>query len=128
MRPISLIVEDIVAFVTPWAQEAFIKGRFISDHVWDARGAWEAMQQGVVVSIDFSKASTTIVHHNYFVAFFLHIGLPVSLISLLMTMFKAPFDFAVGRGVVKEVAITANPVSNKGSSSPPRPSSWSARS
>ena len=102
---IYLMLEDIVAFVTPSAQKAFIKGRFIFDHIWDARGAWEAMRQGLVVSIDFSKAYDS-VHHNYFVAFFLHIGLPVSLISLLMTMFKAQFIFAVGRGVVKDVAVS----------------------
>ena len=46
------------------------------------------------------------VHHNYFVAFFLHVGLPIPLISLPMTMFKAQFIFAVGKGVVKEVAIS----------------------
>ena len=94
---IYVMLEDVVAFVTPAAQKAFIKGRFIFDHVWDAHGAWEAMPQGLMVSLDFSKGNFT-VHHNYFVAFFLHVGLPIPLISMLMTMFKAQFIFAVGRG------------------------------
>ena len=86
---------EVVAFVSPAAQKAFIKGRFIFDHVWDARGAWEAMPQGLMVSLDFSKAYDT-VHHNYFVAFFLHVSLPIPLISMLMTMFKAQFNFRRG--------------------------------
>ena len=49
-----------------------------------------------MVSVDFSKAYDS-VHHNYFVAFFLHIGLPIPLVSLLMSIFKAQFIFAVGR-------------------------------
>ena len=70
---IYLMIEDVVAFVTPPAHKAFTKGRFIFDH---ASSAWEAMQQGLVVSVDFSKAYDS-VHHDYFVAFFLHIGLPI---------------------------------------------------
>ena len=101
---IYLILEDVEACVTPSAQKAFIQGHFIFDHMWDVRGAWEAMQQGLMVSLDFSKAYDT-VHHNYFIAFFLHVGLPIPLISLLMTMFKAQFVFAMGRGVVKEVLV-----------------------
>ena len=58
-----------------------------------------------MVSVDFSKAYDS-VYHNYFVAFFLHIGPPIPLISLLMSMFKAQFIFAVGRGVVKELKVT----------------------
>ena len=38
--------------------------------------------------------------------FLLHVSLPIPLISLLMTMFKARFIFTVGRGVVKEVAVS----------------------
>ena len=102
---IYLMLEDVVAFVTPAAQKAFIKGHLVFDHVWDARGAWEAMPQGLMVSFNFSKAYDT-VHYNHFVAFFLHVGLPILLIALLMTMFKAQFIFAVGRGMVNEVAVS----------------------
>ena len=61
------MLEDVVAFVTPTAQKAFIKGPLIFDQPWDALGAWEAMPQGLMVSLDFSKAYDTM-HHNYFLA------------------------------------------------------------
>ena len=94
---VYLMLEDVVAIVTPSAQKAFIKGRFIFDHVWDARGAWVAMQQWLMASLDLSKACDR-VHYNYFVAFSLHVGLPIPLISVLVTIFKAQFVFAVGTG------------------------------
>ena len=34
-----LMLEDVVAFVTPSEQKAFTKGRLIFDHIWNARGA-----------------------------------------------------------------------------------------
>ena len=99
-----LMLEDVVAFVTPSEQKAFIKGRFIFDHIWNARGALQAMQEGVMIPIDFSKAYDSI-QHNYMVAFFLRIALPIPLIALLMALFKAPFLFGVARGVVKDVHV-----------------------
>ena len=48
---VYLMLEDVVAFVTPAAHKAFIKAHFIFDHVWDACEAWEAMQQGLMVSL-----------------------------------------------------------------------------
>ena len=99
-----LMLQDVVAFVTPSEQKAFIQGRFIFDHIWNARGAWQAMQEGVMIPIDFSKAYDSI-QHNYMVAFFLHIALPIPLIALLMALFKAPFLFGVARGVVKDVLV-----------------------
>ena len=102
---VYLMLEDSVAFVTPPEQKAFIKGRFIFDHMWNVRGSWEAMRYGLVISIGFAKAYDSI-HHNYMAAFFLNLALPIPLIALLMFIFKAPFVFAVGRGVVKEVSVT----------------------
>ena len=79
------------------------------------------MQQGLVVRTDFSQAYD-LVHHNYFVAFF-HIGLPVSLIFLLISMFKAQFIWAVGMGS-KRSCSPPNPKSNKGTPSPQRSLKW----
>ena len=100
-----LMIEDIVRFVTPPEQKAFIRGRFIFDHIWDVRGGWTAMNEGICISIDFSKAYDS-VHHNYFAAFFLMIALPLPLIALLMSIFKSPFIFAVGKGMIPEVQLT----------------------
>ena len=53
-------------------------------------------------------------HHNYFVASFIHVGLPIPLISMLMTMFKAQFIFAVGRGGgQRSRCLPPNPVLSK---------------
>ena len=92
---ILLMMEDIVAFATPPQQTAFIKGCSTYDHIWDVQGAWEAVDQRIFVSAEFSKAYHT-VHHNYLVALFMYIALLPSLISLLMLMLKAPLLCAVG--------------------------------
>ena len=70
-----------------------------------------------MVSLDFSKAYDT-VHHNYFMAFFLHVGWPIPLTSLLMTIFKAQVIFAVG-GWSKKSPSPPNPASSK-ETPPPR--------
>ena len=63
------------------------------------------MDYGLFLSIDFSKAFDS-VHHNYFIAFFTHLGLPPQMIALIMNMLTSPFVFAVGKGVVREVQVT----------------------
>ena len=62
------------------------------------------MEEGVFVSIDFSKAFNS-VHHNYFKPFFLYIGLPVPLIALILSMLTPPFIFGVGKGVVPMIQL-----------------------
>ena len=63
------------------------------------------MDYGLFLSIDFSKAFDS-VHHNYFIAFFTHLGLPPQMIALIMNMLTSPFVFGVGKGVVREVQVT----------------------
>ena len=81
-----------------------MKGRYIFQHMWEARAAWEAMEYGLFISIDFAKAFDS-VHHNYFIAFFQHLGLPPPMISLIPSMLTSPFVFGVGRGVVCTVQV-----------------------
>ena len=88
----------------PPQSKAFIKGRFILDHTWNVRGAWEAVDHGIFDSVDFSKAYDK-VSHNDLVAVFMCIALAPPMISLLMAMFKSPFIFQVGRGVVPDVPM-----------------------
>ena len=92
------MLKDLIHFLTPSEQKGFMKNRFIFEHIWEARGAWDGMEEGVFVSIDFSKAFDS-VHHNYIKAFFLYIGLPVPLIALILSMLTPPFIFGVGKGV-----------------------------
>ena len=96
---ILLMMDDIVAFATPLQQKAFINGRFIFDHICNVRGALGVVDQRILISMDFSKAYES-VSHNYLVAFFMYIALPPPMVSLLMAMFKSPFIFQVGLGVV----------------------------
>ena len=63
------------------------------------------MDYGLFLSIDFSKAFDS-VHHNYFVAFFTHLGLAPQMITLMMKMLTSLFVFGVGKGVVREVQVT----------------------
>ena len=38
-----------------------MKGRFIFEHIWEARAAWEAMEYGLFLSVDFAKATQYII-------------------------------------------------------------------
>ena len=100
-----LMLQDPLLYATPPEQKGFMKGRFIFEHIWEARAAWTAMDYGLFLSIDFSKAFDS-VHHNYFIAFFTHLGLPPQMIALIMNMLTSPFVFGVGKGVVREVQVT----------------------
>ena len=62
------------------------------------------MNQGVFLSMDFSKAYDS-VFHSYLDGFFRYIALPPAMTALLISMFKAPLVFAVGRGIVPEVPL-----------------------
>ena len=99
------MLQDLLLYATPREQKGFMKGRFIFEHIWEARAVWIAMEYGLFLSIDFSKAFDY-VHHNYFIAFLTHLGLPPQMISLMMNMLTSPFVFGVGRGVVREVRVT----------------------
>ena len=100
-----LMPQELLLYATPPEQKGFMKGRFIFEHIWEARAAWTATHYGLFISIDFSKAFDS-VHHNYFIAFFTHLGLPPEMISLIMNMLTSPFVFGVGTGVVREVQVT----------------------
>ena len=93
---ILLMMEDIVAFAPPPPpppqQTAFIKHRFIFHHIWNVRGAWEAVEQGVLLSVDFSEAYDS-VFHSYRRAFFRYIAPPPAMRALRISMFKAPLVF-----------------------------------
>ena len=45
------------------------------------------------------------VHHNYFIAYFLFVGIPLPLISLIMSLLRSPFLFVVGKGIVQGVEV-----------------------
>ena len=62
------------------------------------------VNQGVFLSVDFSKAYDD-VFHSYLEAFFRYIALPLAMIALVISMFKVPLVFSVGRGIVPEVLL-----------------------
>ena len=62
------------------------------------------MDQGIFLSVDFSKAYDS-VFHSYLEAVFRYIALPPTLTAVLMSMFRAPLLFAVGQGIVPDVPL-----------------------
>ena len=44
-----LMLKDLIHFLTPPPpeQKGFMKNRFIFEHIWEARGAWDGMEEGV---------------------------------------------------------------------------------
>ena len=99
-----LLLEDLISFVTPREQKAFLKGRSILDHIWGSRGAWDHYTVEAFLTVDFAKASDS-VQHSYMVAVLEYLGVDQALITLLIQLFRAPFIFAVGRGVVREEKV-----------------------
>ena len=65
--------------------------------IFGTREAWEAMEQGLFIALDFTKAFDS-GHHNYFKAHFLKISLSVPMTAVLMSMLTPPFIFRGGRG------------------------------
>ena len=98
---ILLLLEDLFSFVTPKEQKAFLKGRSILDHMWGSRGAWDYYTVGAFLTVDFAKAYDSL-QHTYMTAFLEYLGVGQALTALVIQLFRAPFIFAVGRGVVRE--------------------------
>ena len=99
-----LLLEDLISFVTPKEQKAFLRGRSILDHIWGSRGAWDHYTVGAFLTVDFAKAYDS-VQHAYMRAVLEYLGVDQALIALLIRLFRAPFFFAVGRGVVREEKV-----------------------
>ena len=59
---------------------------------------------GAFLTVDFAKAYDS-VQHTYMVAVLDYLGVDQALIALLIQLFRAPFIFAVGRGVVREEKV-----------------------
>ena len=74
------------------------------DHIWGSTGAWDHYTVGAFLTVDFAKAYDS-VQHTYMVAFLEYLGVDQALIALLIQLFRAPFIFAVGRGVVREEKV-----------------------
>ena len=99
-----LQLKDLIAFVTPKEQKAFLKGRSFFHHVWGSRGAWEPYTVGALLTVDFAKAYDS-VQHAYMCAVVDYLGVDRVMVALLIYLFRAPFVFAVGRGVVREEKV-----------------------
>ena len=95
-----LLPEDMISSVTLREQKDFLKGRSILDHIWGSRGAWEHYTVGAFLTVDFAKAYDS-VQHAYISAVLEYLGVDQALIALLIQLFRAPFIFAVGQGVVR---------------------------
>ena len=78
-----LFLEDLISFVTPKEQKAFLKGRSILDHIWGSGGAWDHYTVGAFLTVDFAKAYDS-VQHAYMSAVLVSLGVDSALIALLI--------------------------------------------
>ena len=99
-----LLLEDFISFVTPKEQKAFIRGRSILDHISGSRGAWDHYTVGAFLTVDFAKAYDG-VQRAYMCAILEYPDVDQALIALLIQLLRAPFVFAVGRGVFWEEKV-----------------------
>ena len=89
-----LLLEDLISFVTPRQQKAFLKGRSILDHIWGSRGAWDHYTVGAFLTADFAKAYDS-VQHTYMSAVLEYLGVDQALIAAYPT-FSCTFPYRGG--------------------------------
>ena len=94
---ILLLLEDLISFVTPKEQKAFLKGRSILDHIWGSRGAWDYYTVGAFLTVDFAKAYDSL-QHTYMTAFLEYLGVGQALTALLIQLFRARSFLRWGEG------------------------------
>ena len=60
-----LMIEPFVDYLVPLSQKGSIRGRKIFDHISDTVVGWQHMDQGALLSVDFSKAYDTMQFNFY---------------------------------------------------------------
>ena len=83
-------------------QMGCVKGRRIIHYVWGVRSTYERSERCLMVSFDFSNAFPTLSHA--FIEEVLHlIKLLMGYVPFVLATLRTPYQFCVGRGVVREV-------------------------
>ena len=80
-----------------------VKGRQIINHIWGVRSHFELSEQCLMVSFDFSNAFPTL-SHAFIQAVPQPTESPIGYVKFVLATLRAPYQFCVGRGVVREVS------------------------
>ena len=72
-------------------------------HAWGVRSTYERSDRCMMVSFDFSNAFPTL-SHAFIQAMLQLIELPMGYVPFVLGTLRTPYQFCVGRGVVREVS------------------------
>ena len=103
MTILCLQVEQIFQQLTHSRQVGCVKGRQMINHIWGVRSTFEMTERCLMVSFDFSNAFPTL-SHTFIQAVLQLIELPIGYVLFVLATLRTPYQFCVGRGVVRDVS------------------------
>ena len=103
MTILCIQVEQIFQQLTHPRQVGCVKGRQMIHHVWGVRRTYERSDRCLMVNFHFSNAFPT-PSHAFIQAVLQLIELPMGYILFVLATLRTPYQFCVGRGVVREVS------------------------
>ena len=103
MTILCLQVEQIFQQLTHSRQVGCVKGRQMINHIWGVRSNFEMTERCLMVSFDFSNAFPTL-SHTFIKAVLQMIELPFGYVLFVLATLRTPYQFFVGRGVVRDVS------------------------
>ena len=103
MTILCLQVEQNFQQLTHSRQVGCVKGRQMINHIWGVRSTFEMTERCLMVSFDFSNAFPTL-SHTFIQAVLQLIELPIGYVLFVLATLRTPYQFCVGRGVVRDVS------------------------
>ena len=91
MTIIMCMVEDVITHRTHPQQMGCIKGRKMIRHIWGAKGGYDNMSSGIMISFDYSNAFPSLSHPFIRAALNL-INLPDFIINVIMSTLVSPLS------------------------------------
>ena len=118
MTILCIQVEQIFQHLTHPKQVGCVKGRQMIHHVWGVSSTYERSDRCLMVSFDFSNSFPTL-SHTFIQALLQLIELLMGYILFVLATLCTPYQFCVGRGVVREVSDTPKAGIGQGDPSSP---------
>ena len=103
MTILCLQVGQIFQQLTHSRQVGCVKGRQMINHIWGVRSTFEMTERCLMVSFVFSNAFPTL-SHTFIQAVLQLIELPIGYVLFVLATLRTPYQFCVGRGVVRDVS------------------------
>ena len=102
MTILCIQVEQMFQQLTHSRQVGCVKGRQMINHIWGVWSTFEPVDRCVMVSFDFSNAFPTL-SHACIQAVLRLIQRTAGYVLVVLAIVRMPYQFCVGRGVVREV-------------------------